>query len=91
MRSQTSRLSIIEPRTWTSSTPACTSESSPSRFSTAMICRRLRSMTVRRFASINPAEACFWKKHSPAVPSGQRNRLSGRFTTCGAIHSHARR
>ena len=40
---------------------------------------------------VSPAEACFWKKHSPAVPSGQRSRLSGRLTTCGAIQSQAAR
>ena len=85
MRSQRSSRSISEPRTWISSTPACTSESSPSRSSIAMIWRFLLSITVRRFFSVSPAEACFWKKHCPWSPSGQRTSASGRSTTCGAI------
>ena len=57
----------------------------------AMIWRFLLSITVRRFFSVSPAEACFWKKHSPLVPSGQRTSASGRSTTCGAIQSHTER
>ena len=78
MRSHKSRRSMVEPRTCTSSTPACTSDSSPSRSSTAMIWRPLPSITVLRYPPRSgPAEACFWKKHCPAVPSGQRNKQIG--------------
>ena len=52
-----------------------------------MIWRLLLSITVRSVFSLEPAEACFWKKHWPAVPSGQRTSASGRPTTCGAIQS----
>ena len=34
--------------------------------------------------------ACFWKKHCPAAPSGQRNSAIGRPTTCGRIHFQMR-
>ena len=34
---------------------------------------------------ISPAVACFWKKHCPSMPSGQRRSASGRLTRCGAI------
>ncbi len=69
-------LDRCEPRVWISSTPACTSEISPSRSSIEMILSPF-SATRCRCSGLMPALACFWKKHCPRGAVGaahQRDR-----------------
>ena len=58
----------------------------PRRSSTAIDLSPSSGTSFRCFASM-PAEACFWKKHCPLAPSGQRTSASTRPATCGRIQS----
>ena len=87
MRSHSSSFSSREPRVWISNVPDCTSATTSSSFSTAMTSCSLASTAWRSGESFTLSAICFWKKHWPLVPPGQRTNASGRSTTCGAIQS----